>query len=85
MLAFGGTPFVKPEAEPDQLRLFNLLTDPRQGIAAPFASAATSPQVLSQPGAGGATIQPLYLLEDTGDDETPWMVGVAANQLPHQR
>jgi hypothetical protein len=63
VLAFGGKPFTPTQTE-DQLRLFNLFTDPRQGIAAPFAAAETSPQVLSQPGAGGATIQPVYLLED---------------------
>ena len=59
LLAFGGTTFT-PTTTQDQLRLFNLFTDPRQGIPAPFAAAETSPTNFT-----GATIQPLYLLEDT--------------------
>jgi hypothetical protein len=66
VLAFGGTPFQKPEEEPDQLRLFNLYTDPGQNISIPFAAKETSPTNLA-----GATIQPLYLLESSGDSENP--------------
>jgi len=59
VLTFGGTTFTPPPGQPDQLRLFNLFTDPRQGIPAPFAAAETSPTNFT-----GATIQPLYLLEN---------------------
>ena len=58
MLAFGGERFDKPEGEPDQLRLFKLYSDPRQGIAIPFAAAAFAPDSTSQ-----ASVSPLYLLE----------------------
>ena len=51
-----------PTTTQDQLRLFNLFTDPRQNIGIPFAAAETSPTNLA-----GATVQPLYLLEDTSD------------------
>ena len=61
VLAFGGTTFT-PTTTQDQLRLFNLFTDPRQNIGIPFAAAETSPTNLA-----GATVQPLYLLEDTSD------------------
>ena len=66
VLAFGGTPFEKPQGEADQLRLCDLHTDPRQDIGIPFAAKATSPTNLA-----GATIQPLYLLEDSGDGKNP--------------
>jgi len=60
VLAFGGTPFKKPAGEVDKLRIFNLYSDPRQGIKIPFASAAFAPSNLSQ-----AKVSPLYLLESS--------------------
>jgi hypothetical protein len=68
VLAFGGTPFQKPEGEANQVRLFGLFTDPRQGIPIPFAAAETAPTNLA-----GATIQPLYLLEGGEDGRSVWL------------
>lgn len=69
VLAFGGTPFAKPANEPDQVRLFNLFTDSRQNISIPFAAAETSPTNLA-----GATVQPLYLLENSSRHGNPvWL------------
>jgi FecR protein len=60
ILAFGGNAFQKPEAEPAKVRLFNLYSDARQGIAIPFASKLFAPSDTSQ-----ASVSPLYLLETT--------------------
>lgn len=66
ILAFGGNTFTKPEGEADQLRLFNLYSDPRQGIDIPFAARLFAPDDLSQ-----ASVSPLYLLENSGNSVNP--------------
>jgi hypothetical protein len=68
VLAFGGTAFQKPEGETEQVRLFNLYTDPRQDISVPFAAKQTAPTNLA-----GATIQPLYLLEGGENGRSVWL------------
>ena len=72
LLAFGGANFRKPQGEPDQVRLFNLYSDPRQGIQIPFASALSAPDDTSQ-----ASVSPLYLLENS---RTP-IVPLEGNKL----
>jgi hypothetical protein len=64
-LAFGGTPYQRPAEEPEQLREFTLLPDPRQANSLPFATTefASAPE--------GAQISPLYLLED--GENSAWL------------
>ena len=60
LLMFGGDRFIKPANEPDQLRTFAVYTDPRQGIAVPFAAAVTAPRDLDN-----VYVSPLFVLENS--------------------
>ena len=80
VLAFGGETFTKPENEGNQLRLFQIYSDPRQGIAVPFANAATAPKNLNS--LPGLNVSPLYLLENRAEAASSLIQYSSDNHAP---